>query len=330
VLPAPLAVSIVLVIYIHLWLRAWRHVDGARKYAAIYTTSTITLSCLAAYAALSRIDPDRDILPSALHAIVAVVVALVVYRIVNAVLIAAAFVVSTGTWRPSVLLGSWSDNALEFSTLALGVFTAAALQRVPWFAVMVLPAVFLLQYHALLRDLVQAATVDAKTELLNAAAWRQLAQRELSRADRQETPTAVLVIDMDRFKHINDTYGHLAGDTALRAVADALADELREYDAVGRFGGEEFVALLPGADTHSAVNVAERLRRRIETTEILVEGRNAPGMQRVHVTASVGVASTPSKSADLDDLLRAADNALYAAKHGGRNTVRVAPSAVAA
>jgi len=99
---------------------------------------------------------------------------------------------------------------------------------------------------------------------------------------------------------------------------------------VGRFGGEEFVALLPGADTHAAVNVAERLRRRIETTEILVEGRNAPGMQRVHVTASVGVASTPSKSADLDDLLRAADNALYAAKHGGRNTVRVAPSVVAA
>ncbi|HEY3715664.1 MAG TPA: GGDEF domain-containing protein [Jatrophihabitantaceae bacterium] len=261
---------------------------------------------------------------------VATGLAMLVFRIVNRGLISAAILLSSATYSPAKLFGSWQENSAEFATLALGAVTAVSLVRVPWFAVMVLPAVFLLQYHALLRDLVQAATVDGKTELLNAAAWRQLAQRELSRADRQATSTAVLVIDMDRFKHINDTYGHLAGDTALRAVADTLADELREYDAVGRFGGEEFVALLPDADTHAAANVAERLRRRIETTEILVEGRNAPGMQRVHVTASVGVASTPAKAADLDDLLRAADNALYAAKHGGRNTVCVAPTAVAA
>ncbi|HZE49634.1 MAG TPA: GGDEF domain-containing protein [Jatrophihabitantaceae bacterium] len=327
-LPSGLAVGLVVIVYAHLWVRSWRAVDGIKPHRVTYTAAVVMLS-VAGATALPLTEPRPNAF-STIGGAVTLVLAVVVYRAVNMLLVSSVILLSQGRSKPSTLFGSLSDNAIEFATLALGAVTAVSLVRVPWFAVMVLPAVFLLQYHALLRDLVQAATVDAKTELLNAAAWRQLAQRELSRADRQETSTAVLVIDMDRFKHINDTYGHLAGDTALRAVADALADELREYDAVGRFGGEEFVALLPGADTHSAVNVAERLRRRIETTEILVEGRNAPGMQRVHVTASVGVASTPSKSADLDDLLRAADNALYAAKHGGRNTVRVAPSAVAA
>jgi diguanylate cyclase (GGDEF)-like protein len=330
VLPGVLAVVTVLIIYAHLWLRAWRHVDGARMYRSIYTGATIVLSCLAASAVVNAINPDRTLLPSSLTAVLAVAAALIVFRAVNAALIAAAFVVSTGSMRPSVLLGSRADNAFEFSTLLLGAVTAASLEREPWFAVMVLPAIFLLQYHALLGELVQAATVDAKTELLNAAAWRQLAQRELNRAARQQTPIAVLVIDMDRFKHINDTHGHLAGDTVLRSVAEVLADELRDYDAVGRFGGEEFVALLPGADARSAQTVAERLRRRVDAAEVLVEGREAREPQRVHVTASVGVAATLTAATELDDLLRAADDALYAAKHGGRNTVRVAPSTVAA
>jgi len=173
--------------------------------------------------------------------------------------------------------------------------------RVPWFAVMVLPAVFLLQYHTLLRD--------------------------LTRADRQQTSTAVLVIDMDRFKQINDTYGHLVGDTALKAVAELLADELRDYDAVGRFGGAEFVALLPGADAMVAGQVAERLRRRIESTDIAIHGR--AGEQQLRVTASVGVASGRGV-ADLDELLHAADDALYVAKSEGRNAVRLAATRLAA
>lgn len=327
-LPSSLAVAIVLLIYIQLWLRTWRHVEGSHLYRAIYTWASIALSCLAASAVLSAINPDRHTLPASLRALLAIAAALIVYRAVNALLIAAAFVTSTGTMRASVLLGSRSDNAFEFSTLVLGVFTAAALQREPWFAVLVLPAVFLLQYHALLGNLVQAATVDAKTELLNVAAWRQLADRELARAERQGTSIAVLVIDMDRFKQINDVYGHLAGDVALRAVAAVLSDELREYDAVGRFGGEEFVALLPDVDAPAAVNVAERLRHRIEATPIAIEAPASPG-QQVRVTASVGVASSLA-GVELDDLLRAADIALYAAKESGRNAVRLAASVRAA
>jgi diguanylate cyclase (GGDEF)-like protein len=327
VLPTVLAVVIAIVIYTHLWLRSWRHVDSRRMYRSVYTGATIVLSCLAASSMISHLDPAVSQVASSLTSVLALLTGLLAFRVVNAALIASAFVVSTGSTKASVLLGTRSDNVFEFSTLLLGAVTAVALDRVPWFAVMVLPAVFLLQYHALLRDLVQAATVDAKTELLNAAAWRQLAQRELTRAGRQHISTAVLVIDMDRFKQINDTYGHLAGDTALKSVAEALADELREYDAVGRFGGEEFVALLPAADDAMAGQVAERLRRRIELTEIAVAGRDGP--RRLHVTASVGVASGPG-GAELDDLLHAADKALYVAKREGRNAVRVAAARIAA
>src|SRR5262249_24393193 len=158
------------------------------------------------------------------------------------------------------------------------------------------------------------------TELLNAAAWRQLAQRELQRAARQGTATAVLVIDMDEFKLLNDIYGHLAGDEALSAVAAALSDELRGYDAVGRFGGEEFVALWPGVDATAAVRVAERVRQRIERLDVSVK-RHAGPDSHIAVTASIGVASAWG-AAELDDLLRDADAALYRAKGAGRNTVR--------
>lgn len=325
VLPPALAVALALLMYGHFWLRSWRSVDGIRAHRVGYSASTVVLSCLAVATALSATEATRDQWAggTALGAVIAVCT----YRVVNRSLISAAILLSSGGYARAKLFGTWSENRVEFATLALGTMTATSVLRVPWFAVMVLPAVFLLQYHALLRDLVQAATVDAKTELLNASAWRQLAQRELTRAERQRTSTAVLVIDMDRFKQINDTYGHLAGDAALKTVADALADELREYDAVGRFGGEEFVALLPAAEAPAAQQVAERLRRRIESTEIAVQGRDGP--RRIHVTASVGVAAG-SAGSELDDLLHAADQALYLAKHEGRNAVRVAEAPIAA
>jgi diguanylate cyclase (GGDEF)-like protein len=328
VLPRGLAVALVVIVYAHLWSRSWQSVDGIKPHRVIYTAAVAILVSAAVATAVELVAVPRHAFSTA-TGIVALTVAAVVYRVVNIALVAPVILLSRGASKPSELCGSVSDNVVEFATLALGAVTAVSLLRVPWFAVMVLPAVFLLQYHALLRDLVQAATVDAKTELLNASAWRQLARRELGRAERQGTPTGVLVIDMDRFKQINDSYGHLAGDAALRAVAEVLADELRGYDAVGRFGGEEFVALLPAADARESMNVAERLRSRIEATTVVVEGRDGRGPRRVHMTASVGVASALASAADLDDLIRTADDALYAAKHSGRNAVRLAAPTVA-
>ena len=130
-----------------------------------------------------------------------------------------------------------------------------------------------------------------------------------------------IVLDMDHFKDINDQHGHLSGDAALKSVGAALADELRGYDAVGRFGGEEFVAVLPDTDTAGAENAAQRLRRRIEQLRIETFG------ETISVTASIGVALCPEHGDDVDDVLRAADDAMYEAKRAGRNTVRAAPPA---
>jgi diguanylate cyclase (GGDEF)-like protein len=256
---------------------------------------------------------------------------MVMYRLINRTLILAAIMAAIGSLPARQWPGSLANNVLEFSTLILGAATAVLVVQVPPLAVLVLPAVFLLQHRALLKQLVEAATIDTKTELLNAAAWRQLAQRELERAERQHTATAVLVIDMDHFKRLNDTYGHLAGDVALRAVGEALADELRGYDAVGRFGGEEFVALLPSVNETTAVGVAERVRARIEAVPVRVERRTGgTGTGDIAVTASIGVAATRGAGVALDDLLRAADGALYAAKAAGRNAVCRAPSQITA
>jgi diguanylate cyclase (GGDEF)-like protein len=323
-LPGSLIACLVAVVYLHLWFRAWRHGDTARAYRSAYVAASVVITCLAVSAMVSATGLRASFESDPASALVVLLLAVAMYPAVNTVLVATAILVSGGERRPAAYLGSASENVLEVTTLVLGGVTAALLVSVPWLAVIVLPAVYLLQHHALLRQLVQAATIDTKTDLLNATAWRLLAQRELERAERQGTPTAVLVIDMDRFKLVNDRYGHLAGDTALRAVAGSLADELRGYDAVGRFGGEEFVALLPGVGRQTAANVGERIRRRIGSLAVNVESRNG-GTALVELTASIGVASASADSGQLDDLLRAADSALYAAKGDGRNAVRVAP-----
>jgi diguanylate cyclase (GGDEF)-like protein len=159
--------------------------------------------------------------------------------------------------------------------------------------------------------------------LLNAIAWEQLAQRELSRSTRDNLTVAILIIDLDRFKSVNDVYGHLAGDVVLREIGRCLTAELRDYDTVGRFGGEEFVALLPGINAAEAAVIAERVRARINTLRMSVL---APGANAVDATlsASIGVACYPVDGLELQELLHAADSALYVAKNAGRNRVEFA------
>jgi len=326
ILPAGTTAALAILIYVHLWLRSWHRVSGVRPYRVVYNGATVTLTCIAVLTIVHATSFGRDGIRDAGGAFAFAAVAIVLFRLVNRLLIASAIAVSVGIHRLSAVFGSLANNAMEFSTLVLGAATAVLVVQVPPLVLLVLPAVFLLQHRALLKQLVEAATIDTKTELLNAAAWRQLAQRELERAGRQKTATAVLVIDMDHFKRLNDTYGHLAGDEALKAVGEALADELRGYDAVGRFGGEEFVALLPAVDGATAVGVAERVRERIASVQVRVERRTG-GIGTIAVAASVGVAAAHG-GVELDDLLRAADGALYAAKAAGRNAVRRAPTQV--
>ena len=142
------------------------------------------------------------------------------------------------------------------------------------------------------------------------------------RAGKQpERRFALLLLDLDHFKNLNDTYGHPAGDAALRSLARLLTQHLRKGDQAARYGGEEFVVILPGSDEERSLLAAERLRSALEKHRFVFEGARIP------LTASLGVAVWPADGREPEALLSAADRALYAAKQGGRNRV-VAASGV--
>ena len=170
--------------------------------------------------------------------------------------------------------------------------------------------------HAgLFAQIQQQALTDALTGCFNRRSFEMQLDRELQMARRQHQPLSLLMLDLDRFKQLNDSVGHDAGDDALRKLAHCFRQELRGVDSAARFGGDEFAIILPQAYSEGALLVAERLRGRIERIEVPEFG---------NLSASIGIATFPSDAASRADLLKAADNALYSAKRAGRNRVAVA------
>ncbi|MFA5939361.1 MAG: sensor domain-containing diguanylate cyclase [Sinimarinibacterium sp.] len=169
----------------------------------------------------------------------------------------------------------------------------------------------------LLQDqLRQAADTDELTGLANRRHILELAQNELQRARRYRRSLSVLMLDIDNFKRINDTYGHAVGDRALRAFADSCRIIIRNADLIGRLGGEEFIVLMPETPQQAAVEAADRLRIAVAAVKLLPECDRCPP-----VTASIGVATTADGAEHLDCLLQRADRQLYRAKDAGRNCV---------
>ncbi len=210
----------------------------------------------------------------------------------------------------------------DFAEFDLSVLITIVVAVNPVLAVVAVPTVLLARRFIMHAQLLAQSRIDTKTGLLNASTWEREAAAEIARAVRMHIPLAVALVDIDHFKMVNDTYGHLIGDKALRAVTDALRSQLRGYDLAGRFGGEEFVVLLPQAREADALNVAERLRTHIAGLSIPVDdGDESAGF--VRLTISVGVASLDGESRELTDMLAAADAALYHAKETGRNKTHV-------
>jgi two-component system cell cycle response regulator len=164
----------------------------------------------------------------------------------------------------------------------------------------------------------EQATKDSLTRLWNRSSILEIMQRELSRGYRENTPLGVVLLDLDHFKGVNDTYGHFAGDAVLRETARRMQNSIRHYDSLGRYGGEEFLLLLPGCDGLSTVEKAEALRVYLCSEPLRLTETS------ITLTASFGVTSIqPAAENTTESLIRVADEALYRAKNLGRNRVEL-------
>ncbi len=171
------------------------------------------------------------------------------------------------------------------------------------------------RYH---EEIYRLMMTDALTSALNKRAFSEALPREVARAQRYKRPLSIVLFDIDHFKKINDTYGHVAGDSVLRQLAGLVRPRIREHDLFGRVGGEEFALLLPEVDIHGARVVAEKIRQAIESARFIIKEES------FSATVSLGCATLPETGGVGDKLYEKADQALYAAKQGGRNRVVVA------
>jgi diguanylate cyclase (GGDEF)-like protein len=319
-----------LVPIIRVALNQWR-LRRIHPHRRVFTAAAVGLSYGAASLAFHGItgSPLGSTLTPGHHAstwIVAVAAAGVLQWAVNTGLMLPAFKASDPTiaLRDVILdRDAVQNDVAELCVAVLVTFALAVSLLTMIFAV---PFVTLLQRSFRHAQLVNASRIDSKTGLLNAGTWEREAAAEVARAVRTRTPLALALVDIDHFKAVNDVYGHLAGDKALSGIARTFRIFLRDYDLVGRFGGEEFALLLPHTKAVDAYGIAERIREHIAATPFDVDGM--PDAGPVRVTVSMGVAALGAQwdattSSQLTDLLAAADRALYQAKRAGRDQVCV-------
>ncbi len=323
-LPGVLACVVVAISYGYLYLRAWRQLD-VPLHRVLFSAATVLLAVQAAGMVVTRAGPDPF---HSLAGLSTLLLGLLAYAVVNMTLIVAAIVLSGSNRSMAAfrqVLGHGDDAVLEFATLSMGAVAAAAMAYFgPAYAVLVLPPLIVLHRTVLVRQLEEEASTDSKTGLLNAAAWHLEADRVVRRIARLCGNATVLVLDLDNFKHVNDQHGHLVGDHVLVSVAETITNAVRDDDLVGRYGGEEFVVLLPAPDGDpgraGATAVAHRIRQRIQDLRIDVSSSYGEVVVS-SLSVSIGGATSPIDGTEVGELLKKADAAMYAAKDAGRNRV---------
>jgi diguanylate cyclase (GGDEF)-like protein len=303
ILPPALAVGVVAFAFVPEWLR-----NRADWYILVFNVCNFVAPALVARAvfeAAGNAGPGGWALGAA--AAIAAFLALH-YGLLAAVLRLARRVAVRDTVRLDCLL-------IDAGLLSLGAIAAALWEDHPGLVALTLVPLALAYRSLSIPALVEATRIEPKTGLYNLRHFHTALAQELGRAGRFDRSVALLMIDVDHLREINTARGHLAGDRALRAVADALRSATRDYDVAARFGGDEFCVLLPETELEGALVVAERMRA-------LVEERCASDLR---VTISVGAVAHRGGAMTPDELIALADRAAYRAKFSGRNAVAVPP-----
>jgi diguanylate cyclase (GGDEF)-like protein len=328
-LPAALLLPLVYVPVlpiVRMALTQWR-IHRVPAYRRVFSAAVVGLSYVAAaliFHVLIRLAPGAAAHPAS-HALAWMLVAAACATVqwtVNQILIWTAIKGSNPGVRvrdEQFARESMYNDVAELCVAVIVTFCVASSMIALLFA---FPFITLLQRSLRHAQLVENSRVDAKTGLLNMATWERQATTEVARAIRTKTALAIAMVDIDRFKAVNDTYGHLVGDQVLKEIARTLTSQLRDYDLAGRFGGEEFSLLLPQTRSVDAIRIAERIRSSIAALSLIAPG--AAGGERVQVTVSIGVAALDSGTErKFSQLMAAADAALYRAKADGRDQVQM-------
>ena len=320
-LPPAYVMVTVIVLRTYLYARVWR----AQLLKNVYTAAALGLAYGGAslvHRVVLHATMDTNVTASQFTrggiATISLVLAVLTYWALNALLIAAVVVLTAGANAVRSFLKDREGLVVDIVAACVGTLAAVLWATEPMLAILLLPPVLLLE-HQLFSGLRQAVRTDLLTDVANPQYWREVTSREVERAAASNDHLAILMIDVDHIKSVNDRYGHLAGDEVLAAVARTIAQALRPRDLVGRLGGEEFGAVLSGLNLLDAEGAADRLRSQVRDIRV-----RADSGEWITVTVSVGVSELSVTGGDLHQLLDAADTALYVAKAAGRDCVRVA------
>ncbi|MFJ8960231.1 diguanylate cyclase [Lentzea sp. NPDC102401] len=282
----------------------------------LFTLSATALAVFATRYVLGWADPHANLLILALGA--------ALLLILRAGLISFGLKLRSPSATFEENVGEPIDAILGIVAVSIGGLMGCVAEANAIHALIAGPPLALLERAAQLPQWRRSAQRDAKTGLANAVHWDSRARYELTKGSGRTRPMAVMLLDLDHFKRVNDEVGHLAGDAALAAISLLLRGTVRRGDLVGRFGGEEFVVLLPEATPDEAEYVAERVRKAVAALRVPTMATDGKPHELHGLTVSIGVSTTTRFGYELPDLLVAADAALLAAKAYGRNLVSMA------
>ncbi|HEX3783463.1 MAG TPA: GGDEF domain-containing protein [Pseudonocardiaceae bacterium] len=323
ILSPGLACALVAIIFTWSWFRVWR---GRRPlYRWIFSGATVLIATEIAAAILAAGPGPHPGMPSTLVGLGVAAAAAAVRWLVNYALVIGAILMSAPNIRGAQVLANIDERVMEVGAFGLGLVAAGVLVFNPLLLLGIVAGLVAMHRGILLNQYRKAARTDSTTDLNAVGWWRQIAEQALDRATASGGSLCVLILDLDHFKQVNDTYGHVAGDQVLRCVGQALRAEIRAQDSPGRWGGEEFVVALSGVGLTELAAIAERIRRRIHTLTVPVDSTRGPATVG-DLTVSIGGARYPGTgAATLTELVLAADAALYQAKDNGRNQVCLSP-----